>query len=477
MVKLEKIGTLKTYPAAKIDSSRIGIGFEKLDRDVFDPEKAYEKLGELGVKWVRIQSGWQRTETQRGVYDFAWIDSIVDNIIARGMTPWVCLCYGNQLYDPFAATVFGAVGCPPIHTEEQRAAWAAYVSAFAAHFKGRVRHYEVWNEPNGKWCWKHGVNPTELGEFTIATAKAVKAADADAYLIGGVSCAHDVAFLNGALQTGMGDWIDAVSHHEYTLTETDIVEKMRAMRGILDQYNPKLEIIQGESGSQSRSDGHGALRYADWTPLAQAKELLRHLVTDLYCGAKFTSYFSCMDMIEALRGEVGNKASYLDYGYFGVLGAEFDENGVSVGEYAPKPSYYALQNLASFLSGEIAPADVPVTFLRELPERAAQPRDAEFAECVTAGFRLANGAYAYAYWKNSDVTTNDFCGTVTLSASFKERLPVHLVDLMDGAVYALPEATCGITKYNNYKFSRFIIKDYPLFLVFGDLPEMREERN
>ena len=34
-----------------------------------------------------------------------------------------------------------------------------------------------------------------------------------------------------------------------------------------------------------------------------------------------------MDMIEALGGKVGDVNSYLDYGYFGVLGAEFDENG------------------------------------------------------------------------------------------------------------------------------------------------------
>lgn len=472
MVKLEKIGTVRPKAACEISASPLGIGFEKLDRDVFDPEKAYEKLAKIGVKWVRIQSGWQRTEREKGVYDFAWIDSIVDNLIARGMTPWVCLCYGNDLYDERAASVFGAVGCPPIHTEEQRAAWRAYVGAFAAHFRGRVRHYEVWNEPNGQWCWKHGVNATELGEFTIDTAKAVKAADPDAYLIGGVSCAHDVAFLNRALQTGMGDWLDAVSHHEYTLTETDILEKTRAMRGLLDLYNPRLEIIQGESGSQSRSDGHGALRFADWTPRAQAKELLRHLVTDLAAGVKFTSYFSCMDMIEALRGEVGNKASYLDYGYFGVLGAEFDENGFSSGEYAPKPSYYALQSLAAIFAGHPMPVDPPVTFLRELPVKAWQPRDTEFAECVTAGFRLDSGAWLYAYWKNSDVTTGDFCGTVTLSASFRESLPVHLIDPMDGAVFALPGETCRISAHHNYKLPRFVIRDYPLFLLFGELPEL-----
>ena len=98
MYRLKKIGTVKTKRASDIKHSRLGIGFEKLDRDAFKPEKAYDKLADIGVKWVRLQSGWQKTEKEKGVYDFAWLDSVVDNIIARGMTPWMCMCYGNALY-------------------------------------------------------------------------------------------------------------------------------------------------------------------------------------------------------------------------------------------------------------------------------------------------------------------------------------------------------------------------------------------
>lgn len=79
-----KVGVLQPKKSKDVQTSKIGIGFEKLDRDVFDPEKAYDRVAELGVKWVRIQSGWQRTERQKGVYDFAWLDKVVDNLIARG---------------------------------------------------------------------------------------------------------------------------------------------------------------------------------------------------------------------------------------------------------------------------------------------------------------------------------------------------------------------------------------------------------
>ena len=104
-------GKLPVVSADKIPFSRLGIGFEKLDRDTFDPNKAYDKLAAIGVKQVRIQSGWARCEKEKGVYDFGWLDAIVDNIRSRGMEPWLDLCYGNPLYTDLAKPIFGAVGC------------------------------------------------------------------------------------------------------------------------------------------------------------------------------------------------------------------------------------------------------------------------------------------------------------------------------------------------------------------------------
>ena len=93
MERLQLIGKLPVAGAKEIPFSRVGIGFEKLDRDVFDPEKAYDKVAGIGVKKIRIQSGWARTEKIEGVYDFAWLDKIVDNLLSRGLEPWICLCY------------------------------------------------------------------------------------------------------------------------------------------------------------------------------------------------------------------------------------------------------------------------------------------------------------------------------------------------------------------------------------------------
>lgn len=465
MQNLIKYGTIQPKHSKNIKKSKIGLGFEKLDRDVFDPEKAYDRVGELGVKWVRIQSGWQRTEREKGVYNFEWLDKVVDNLLERGLQPWINLCYGNQLYDELAKTVFGAVGCPPIFTQEQKDAWENYVKAIVSHFKGRVSYYEIWNEPDGLHCWKTGVNATQLGEFTLLTAKCIKETDAQALTIGGVVYKRPISYLNEAFATGMAQYLDFISFHEYTHDETLVFERVASLRALAKIYNPNVEIIQGESGSQSRMGGNGALREGAWSQERQAKQLARHTIADLLCDVHFTSYFSCMDMIEALRGKVGNVASYLDYGYFGVLGAEFDENGKSVGTYEPKISYYVLQNIASIFSNKYELYSFPAIFI---PDRSPMYfcEDLKKNNVITGGFKHENGEI-FVYWNPTNIMTSSYEGTISLEA-FSKYDNVRLIDVMDGTIYTLPENMVSRDRFGMYSFTHLPIKDTPLILEFGN---------
>ncbi len=467
MYRLKEIGKIKTKKAAEISSSRLGIGFEKLDRDAFDPEKAYDKMSEIGVKWVRVQSGWQKTERTKGVYDFAWLDSVVDNIIKRGMIPWMCVCYGNAIYGGMAAEVFGAVGCPPIHTEEQIEAWHNYCVALSKHYLGRVTHFEVWNEPNGQHCWKHGVSATELGEFTIRTARALREGNPSAYIIGGAVSRVNILYLNEALKTGMADELDAISYHAYHFDDQRIKPGVKALRALIDKYDPTIEIIQGESGAQSRPFGNGALKVGAWTPRKQCKHMLRHLITDLGMGVKFTSYFSCMDMMEALKGKVGDKSSYQDFGYFGVLGAEFDENGVATGEYPKKPSFYTLSYLASIFEGNITATDLPILADVETAPHCGNISTVPWGDIESFGFRLDNGSFAYAYWCPVNHLTTDLESAVSFYCA--DLGDVTLVDPMDGTVYEIPPEIMTKDEFGGVTLSLLPIRDYPLLLIFGGI--------
>ena len=466
MDNLKAIGKVKPIHSSQVKFSKCGIGFEKLDRCVFDPSKAYDKVAATGVKWIRLQSGWARTEKQKGVYDFSWLDDIIDNLVTRGLQPWLCLCYGNGVYDDDAKKVFGAVGCPPIKTEEQKTAWHNYVVALVKRYHGRCQWYEVWNEPDGQWCWKHGVNATEYGQFVIDTSKAIREADADAKVIFGSFCHRSLDWLTELLESGAANYADALTYHAYDPFEEQSYERVRAIRSLCHAYNPNLKIIQGETGTQSRSDGAGALHGGAWTPLKQAKYLARHAIADFINDVMFTSYFSCMDMIEALNGTVGDKSTYLDYGYFGVLGATFNEDGVATGEYTPKPSYYALQTIASIFKEEFSLAELPILSCPTISNRIMRVNDKFTDGIYSQGFRKPNGSYAFAYWKASELLTTSYESTITIEvAAMPEKM--ELIDLVDGTIYEIPEKQIE-TQGKYRKLLNIPLRDYPLLLTFGD---------
>ncbi len=466
MEQLKKIGKIQPKSSSEIKYSKLGIGFEKLDRNVFDPEKAYDKLALVGVKWVRIQSGWQRTERVKGQYDFEWIDKVVDNLIARGMRPWICLCYGNELYNEEGKEIFGAVGIAPIFNDEQKRGWANYVKAIVEHFKTRIDHYEIWNEPDGIWCWKHGVSGTEYGHFCVDTSAAIREVMPEATVIGGSLCsAGNLSFINEALAAGMANAIDAITFHEYTADESKLFENIPAMKALVHSYNPNIKIIQGESGSQSRSDGCGALARAAWTPERQSKQCLRHAVADLIIDVEFSSYFSCMDMIEALNGKVGDKNSYLDYGYFGILGADFDENGFSSGEYSPKPSYYAYQNLCSLFAEGAAPCDLPI--IRSVLYSQRLLSSDYSGSLISKGFKKSNGSYAFVYWNSTPLLTTTFESTVSFRVT---NVPgdIRFIDPLTGDIYEIPESMIEKSGFGTVTLKNIPVTDYPLFITFGD---------
>ena len=156
---LEVLGKVRARPASSIADSPLGVGFETLDRKMFEPEPTYPFLAELGAKWARVQTGWCRCEPAKGKYDFTWLDAIVDRLLALGIQPWFNLGYGNQLYTPEATNQF-AVGWAPLWNDEARQAWLRFVRALAENFRDRVKHWEIWNEPNHRNFWKpHEADP------------------------------------------------------------------------------------------------------------------------------------------------------------------------------------------------------------------------------------------------------------------------------------------------------------------------------
>ncbi|HNX03954.1 MAG TPA: hypothetical protein PKI32_00545 [Opitutales bacterium] len=77
-LNLKRVGSLRPRSTMEIKSSNFMLGCECSDRDLVDFDGYKKFLPALGLKTIRVQGGWQKCEKVQGVYDFAWLDNIVD---------------------------------------------------------------------------------------------------------------------------------------------------------------------------------------------------------------------------------------------------------------------------------------------------------------------------------------------------------------------------------------------------------------
>ncbi|MCQ2399412.1 MAG: hypothetical protein MJ072_02780, partial [Clostridia bacterium] len=266
-----------------------------------------------------------------------------------------------------------------------------------------------------------------------------------------------------AFKTGMGEYLDKLTFHDYSETETRTQETASIFRYIVNKYNPRVKLAMGETGCPSSGEGFGALNLGNWTEDKQARLLLKRMVAELRNDVDFISWFTAVDMIEALHGETGKLSTYLDYGYFGVLRAEFDENGISTGDYSKKPSFYVLQNVISLFQ-HAKQAFVPVLVRSRTFDEKTYGLSCEYEDLDIATFEKPNGGKAFAYWKNVNTLTSTFDGFLSLIVDMPIK-SVNLVDPLTGDIMEIP-STC--IKYDDgvTEITGLPVKDYPLVLTF-----------
>ncbi len=437
---------IQPRPSKSIAASPLSIGFETLDRRMFDPGRTYPYLANLGVKWARCQTGWARTETSKGQYDFAWLDSAVDNLLKIGIQPWFNLGYGNRLYTPAAPNEF-AVGWVPLASEETRAAWLRYTGKLAEHFATRVRHWEIWNEPNISGFWHPDKpDPARYVELVRITAQAIRRRLPKAVVIGGAFAGFPALdYAEGCCQAGLCEYVDKISFHPYRpRPELNYAPEIRTFRGMIARYKPGMAIWQGENGAPSTGNSAGALRDLAWNETRQAKWLLRRILIDLSLEIEVTSYFHTVDMV--------------NYVWSTGKSGQTNAKGLLRGaDYTPKPSYYAYRNVCALFDADTRRADFLARFDR-------MPSSSKACEVEWASF-LRHGSAIYAYWLPADPMADPAPATarIQLWSGTGGRLeePV-LVDLLSGEISPLTHVSRG---GGTVSIGNLPVRDYPLLIA------------
>ncbi len=424
---MKKLGKLKIKPSSQIKESRIGIGFECLDRDLYNPEKCYDLFAQTGAKFARCQTGWAKTEKVKGVYDWVWLDDIIDNLIKRGITPWFNVGYGNPIYMPDANNPT-AVGFPPTnYDDEVVTAWLNFVKALAEHFKGRVTHFEIWNEPDDKNFWQpKPPNGAEYGKLVKITGDAIKSVIPDAK-IGACSAHSNGEFIKPLFETVTPDGLDFFCAHNYD-RRLEFGEKSvnyAFTHELIKRYDmKKTEFWMGEGGHASwHPVGHGQCRLGGGSEHRQAVWQLRRAMYDFRCGLRLTSFFMIVDLwqknYQTAQLNVKKPAAQ------GVL------NGIT---YTPKLSHTAISCLSNILGGNTLPTHSTLPTALSVPLTTDQP-------CPYSLSFVNDGNEMFAYWIPYAIEEERGI-TGKCSVTFDEASEITepiAIDLLDGSVLAPDE--------------------------------------
>jgi len=371
----------------------------------------------IGVKWTRLTASWREVEVERGRYDWGRMDEAIGASLDNGITPLVCLAVSNRLYcrdsvfnDEREREIYGTNPLPPTRDPGALEAWLRYVREAVARYRGRVRHWEVWNEPNHWAYWGAPPDGAEYGLLLRKSAEVIKRADPAALVFGGATAGLDPEFTDAFLRGGAAAMIDGVTFHNYAPLPEERIGKAWQVREVLDRHNPALAFWQGECGYPSHSSTRDYRGVSPWGVGIQAKWLLRQALVDVYfCRVQVSIYFKLVH--EGGRGKMPSRSSLtaLD----SVLG--FPERGgsrvksVGVNEkcilenpgLAPKPAYYAYRNLCAVFDGRYAPAKVrhTVSVLDPGVFYGVGPEDDAFPSTpLVAAFAAKSGARLVAWW-------------------------------------------------------------------------------
>jgi xylan 1,4-beta-xylosidase len=334
-----------------------------------DDSQAQLKLAvdELGFRYIRFHAIFHdvlktvRVENGKTVYDWAGIDRLYDDLLARHIKPFVELGFTPEALATSKNSIFYWHGNTS-HPDPQ--GWRNLIDAFTRHIEQRygkdeVRtwYFEVWNEPNLSGFWEGGDQKAyfELYDLTSNTIKAID----PALRMGGPSTAGAAwvpEFLAHVKQSGAA--VDFVTTHTYGVDGDFLDEQGKSDT----KLSPSPDAIIGDVRHVRQQIADSAfpnlpLYFTEWS----TSYTPRDAVHDSYISAPYIlsklraceglvqgmSYWTYTDLFE----EPGPPTASFQGG-FGLLNRE----------EIRKPAYFAYKYLHA-LQGNTMPSDDPQSMM------------------------------------------------------------------------------------------------------------------
>lgn len=190
-------------------------------------------------------TNWKRLNQAKGRYDFSNLDRWIE-FAQRHHAELIYACG----HTPNWATRGGTDLEPPRDLRD----WEDFITAIAKHAGGRIKYWEMWNEPNAPNFWRGSI--MDLVTMTQHARRIILSIDPAAKILspapagGNGESSKAVSWLNDFFKAGGGQFIDIVAFHGYLPGKPpeSIVTTLKALRKImLDNAVKASEIWDTES--------------------------------------------------------------------------------------------------------------------------------------------------------------------------------------------------------------------------------------
>jgi hypothetical protein len=200
------------------------------------------RLWDAGVAWPNL-------EPTKGQWNFGTLDNYVsisqqNNVevdMVLGLSPQWASARPNEtsVYNPGNAA-------EPLDIQD----WRDFVQAVVTRYKGKIKQYEIWNEPNDPMFFSG--TPDKMLQLASEAYKIVKQVDPAAVVISpAVTEASSLPWLDNYLSIGGGNYADVIGYHFYVSPNPpeSIVSLATQVRTIMSHYGQQAKPLWStESG-------------------------------------------------------------------------------------------------------------------------------------------------------------------------------------------------------------------------------------
>ena len=204
----------------------------------------WPSVGFGGIRLWDTHTSWSYLNPSRGVYDWSlldqWLDLAeshhVDVLYTFGVTPsWAAA-------NPTQACEYHAGACSPSADLRD---WEEFVRAVVVHANGRIKYWELWNEPNLSEFWSGDIRGLVL--MAQQAYPIIKSIDPNAVVLTPAATASPSNFaiwLAGYFAAGGGDYADIVAFHGYLPSSPPVPE---GLNDVLNSINGAMSS-SGQTG-------------------------------------------------------------------------------------------------------------------------------------------------------------------------------------------------------------------------------------